>query len=280
MSNILEGFTKNKDYLVCIDSDGCAMDTMDIKHIRCFGPCMIEEWGLAPWEGRILMRWNEVNLYSMTRGINRFKALELVLKEVDNSFKIIEGLEDLSQWVHSSRELSNGSLKASIEANGSMILKKALRWSETVNRRVDELLEEEKKPFKGVREAIEAICQRADVAIVSSANQEAILEEWKNHGLLKYTDIVLSQNAGSKASCIGQLLEKGYERERVLMVGDAPGDREAAAVNGVFYFPILVKKEEESWDRLLKEGFRRFAEGSFGGEYQEELLDEFERNLS
>ena len=25
------GFQKKKDHLVCIDSDGCAMDTMDIK---------------------------------------------------------------------------------------------------------------------------------------------------------------------------------------------------------------------------------------------------------
>lgn len=33
-----EGFAKTKDFLICIDSDGCAMDTMDIKHFRCFGP--------------------------------------------------------------------------------------------------------------------------------------------------------------------------------------------------------------------------------------------------
>ena len=35
-------FQKQKDFLVCVDSDGCAMDTMDIKHFRCFGPCMVE----------------------------------------------------------------------------------------------------------------------------------------------------------------------------------------------------------------------------------------------
>ena len=43
--NPFSGFERKKDYLVCIDSDGCAMDTMDIKHHRCFGPCMVEEWG-------------------------------------------------------------------------------------------------------------------------------------------------------------------------------------------------------------------------------------------
>ena len=68
-----ETFKRKHDFLVCVDSDGCAMDTMDIKHIRCFGPCMVAEWGLSEWEEPILARWNDINLYSMTRGINRFK---------------------------------------------------------------------------------------------------------------------------------------------------------------------------------------------------------------
>ena len=47
MSNKFGEYTKRSDFLVCVDSDGCAMDTMDIKHIRCFGPCMVAEWGLV-----------------------------------------------------------------------------------------------------------------------------------------------------------------------------------------------------------------------------------------
>ena len=46
MGSRLEEFKRGSDYLICIDSDGCAMDTMDIKHYRCFGPCMVAEWGL------------------------------------------------------------------------------------------------------------------------------------------------------------------------------------------------------------------------------------------
>ena len=45
----LEDFRRSKGFAVCVDSDGCAMDTMNIKHIRCFGPCMVEEWGLEAW---------------------------------------------------------------------------------------------------------------------------------------------------------------------------------------------------------------------------------------
>ena len=43
MANNLSDYQKKKDFLVCVDSDGCAMDTMDIKRIRCFGHCMVAE---------------------------------------------------------------------------------------------------------------------------------------------------------------------------------------------------------------------------------------------
>ena len=46
MVNVFETFERKHDFLVCVDSDGCAMDTMNCKHIQCFGPCMVSEWGL------------------------------------------------------------------------------------------------------------------------------------------------------------------------------------------------------------------------------------------
>ena len=64
MDNIFSNYKKTKEYLVCVDSDGCAIDSMDIKHIRCFGPCMVEEWDLKQWEEAILTRWNDINLYT------------------------------------------------------------------------------------------------------------------------------------------------------------------------------------------------------------------------
>ena len=57
MSNFLDNFIKKKDFLICIDSDGCAIDTMDIKHIKCFGPCMVTEWNLErEWKDDISER--------------------------------------------------------------------------------------------------------------------------------------------------------------------------------------------------------------------------------
>ena len=86
MRTNLNEFQKQKELLICIDSDGCAMDTMDIKHIRCFGPCMVEEWGLSAWEAPILDRWNAINLYTMTRGINRFQGLAKALTEIEDCY--------------------------------------------------------------------------------------------------------------------------------------------------------------------------------------------------
>lgn len=279
MGNIFDTFKKTRDYLVCIDSDGCAMDTMNIKHFRCFGPCMIREWNLEQWEKPIQNRWNDINLFTMTRGINRFKALEAALKEIDQNYIRIDGIDELSEWVGNAKELSNQNLKNEIEKNPSSMLKKALAWSETVNVEIGSLPDEEKQPFEGVKESLEAIHKVADIAIVSSANQQAIVEEWEKHGLLEYTDILLSQNAGSKAFCIGKLLEFGYDTKKVLMVGDAPGDRDAAQKNGVLYYPILVKREKESWEHILAEALDKFLDNTYDGEYQQDMLKRFEENL-
>ncbi|MCD8154097.1 MAG: HAD family hydrolase [Clostridiales bacterium] len=284
MADHFAEFTKHRDYLVCVDSDGCAMDTMDIKHIRCFGPCMVDEWDLGPWREEILDRWNEINLYTMTRGINRFKGLSMALGEIREKYCEIEALETLTEWVDQSPELSNDALEKAIEEAGGeekapVSLRKALSWSEAVNRSITLLPQEEKRPFEGVSRALARAHQRADVAIVSSANLGAVLEEWDLYGLLEHTDIVLAQDAGSKAHCIGELLKKGYAPDHVLMCGDAPGDLDAAQKNGVFYYPILVRHEAESWDEFVREGFEHLKEGTYGGAYQEERIEAFRKNL-
>lgn len=278
MSN-LSGYIKKKEFLVCVDSDGCAMDTMDIKHIRCFGPCMVEEWGLKQWKTEILDRWNEINLYTMTRGINRYKGLSMALQEIDQKYRPIEDLDTLAEWVKNSPELSNGALQSAIDQKDSISLKKALSWSKAVNASINQLPEEEKRPFEGVKEALALAHEKADVAIVSSANPDAVLEEWERFGLLEYTDIVLAQDAGSKAYCIGELLKAGYEKDHVLMCGDAPGDLKAAEQNGVFYYPILVRREKESWDEFRESALGKLLEGSYEGDYQQEKINAFVENL-
>lgn len=275
----LAEFEKKKEFLICVDSDGCAMDTMDIKHIRCFGPCMVEEWNLHDWETPILTRWNDINLYTMTRGINRFKGLAKMLREVHEEYIEIEDVNVLEKWVEESDELSNAALKRAIEKSGSICLKKALSWSESVNESITKLPFDVKKPFEGVKEALAYANQYADIAIVSSANLQAVLEEWELYGLLDHVDLVLAQDTGSKAYCIQELVKKGYEKDKVLMTGDAPGDYDAAKKNGVFYYPILVRHEKESWTEFQGTAVSKLLEGSYGGEYQEAKLQAFLNNL-
>lgn len=279
MSIDLKAFQKKKDFLFCVDSDGCAMDTMDIKHIRCFGPCMVEEWELEVWQEAILARWNEINLYTMTRGINRFKGLVMALKEIDEEYCCIEGIKELEAWVESSTELSNPALERAIAEKDSMILKKALSWSKKVNAGINELLPEEKLPFEGVKEALEYAHRYGDVAIVSSANRQAVVEEWELYHLLEHVDIILAQDVGSKAYCIQELLKKGYDKKQVLMVGDAPGDKDAAKKNDVYYYPILVRHEKDSWEEFGDTAVAKLIDGSYGGAYQEEKEAQFFENL-
>lgn len=277
---VFDNYNRKKDYLVCVDSDGCAMDTMDCKHIHCFGPCMIAEWGLEEWQEEILKQWNLVNLYTMTRGINRFLALGKVLAYVSGTYKKIPEVEHLEAWTASAPELSNGAIKAAYEQTGQEIFQKAFAWSEAVNRAITKLPEELKKPFDGVKAGLEAAHSCADVAIVSSANVEAVKEEWEKFGMMGSVDICLTQSEGSKAYCIGQMIKKGYASDHVLMVGDAPGDHAAAQKNEVFYYPILVKKEAQSWQRFVDEALPKFIEGSYAGDYQEQLIRDFLDNLS
>ena len=54
----------------------------------------------------------------------------------------------------------------------------------------------------------------------------------------------------------------GYDKDKVMMTGDAPGDLDAAEKNGVFYYPILVRHEAESWERI-EEAAKHLTEGTY-----------------
>jgi len=265
-----------------VDSDGCVMDTMNCKHFHCFGPCMVTEWGLEEWKDEILDRWNVINLFSMTRGINRFKGLAMALKEIDGKYTKITGVDALVHWADTAPALSNdGVAKAAAEAtdpDAKLVLEKALSWSKAVNAAIVELPEELKVPYNGAKEGLAAAHAFADVAMVSSANRDAVEEEWGKFGLLEHTDIVLAQDVGSKAACIMEMMRFGYDPEKVVMIGDAPGDCDAAEKNCVYYYPILVNHEKESWDEAIAVGFGKLQSGEYAA-YEVQKKKEFLANL-
>lgn len=256
MSQTLSEFTKKKNFLLCVDSDGCAMDTMNVKHVKCFGPCFVEEWQIEEPE-KVLKRWNEINLYSLTRGINRFKGLAQLLCEL---YPNNPEYAKFKAWTEKAEELSERSLEWKIKEGGGEVFEKALAWSRATNRAIDALSSEEKSAFDGVYAALKRAKEDFDIAVVSSANLAAVMDEWRRCGLIDLADCIATQKDGSKSFCISQLVGKGYKRENVVMVGDAVGDLHAAEENGVSFFPILVNREIESW-RNINDCLAQFLRG-------------------
>src|SRR2546421_2020711 len=62
-------------FLVGIDSDGCAFDTMELKHKECFIPAFVHHYHLQGVSKYAREAAEFVNLYSKSRGCNRFHAL-------------------------------------------------------------------------------------------------------------------------------------------------------------------------------------------------------------
>lgn len=265
-------------FLVCVDSDGCAMDTMNKKHLECFGPQWVAVFGLRERAEEAMSLWLSINLYSHTRGINRFAGLAMACREMVRRGAQIEDLAALEAWVAETNELSEPALREYVHTHPSPCLERTLKWTVLVNNAIAALPKDD-QPFPHVFDGLAQISRYADVIGVSSANAAAVNAEWERHGLRQYTRQLCCQEAGTKAQVIRRLLSCGYPLAETLMVGDAFGDREAAEQNGVHFFPILVGREGESWKRLTDEIFPLLVRGRFDEALQKELNDEMEQIL-
>ncbi len=49
--------------------------------------------------------------------------------------------------------------------------------------------------------------------------------------------------------------------------------------NGVFFYPILVRHEEESWSRFKDEALKKFASDNYA-EYSAHMIEKFKKNLA
>jgi len=269
-------------YLVGIDSDGCAFDTMELKHKECFIPNIINHYELQGISKYAREAAEFVNLYSKSRGVNRFPALVETLQwlqrrpEVKARNVTIEIPQSLAEWIKRETKLGNPALEAEVNRTGDPELAKALRWSKAVNEAIAGMVRGV-PPFPFVREGLEKLGGEADILVVSATPQEALDREWEEHDLAKYVAAICGQEMGTKKQSLATASQ--YGPDCALMVGDALGDYHAAVANHTLFFPINPGAEEASWERLFEEGIERFLSGTFGGAYQKELLDEFESYL-
>ena len=262
-----------KKFLVCIDSDGCAFDTMEIKHKECFCPAYINYFGLQPVSKYARDAWDFANLYSSYRGIHRLLSLLKSLEVLAERKEVIERgftppeMKDLRAYIEAGGALSNSGLEAYLaEHPESEEIRNTIAWSVNVNDRVAEMVHGV-PPFPHVRESLEELSKYADIVIVSATQQLALEREWSENKLIHLIHAVKGQESGNKKEIIASL--KGdYEPDHVLMIGDAPGDMKAAHDNGALFYPICPDKEAESWANFGA-SMQAFLNGTYRGEMED-----------
>ena len=251
---------------VALDSDGCVVDTMAAKQHGFLQPMMIEALGLRGEAAGLYRACADyVNLYSVTRGISRFKAI-LLNFETYNAHPRVRALglpplptADLRAFVQSGLPLGNPGLDRWLADHPSEDLALIRRWSHAVN---DAIVSSGTvfPAYEGARAALRLMHGRSETGIVSQSPEAVLREDWGRQGLLGYVSRVAGQEAGLK-------------------VKHAPGDLEAARAFGCRFFPILPGSEEASWKTFADAVYPAFAEGAYTPEAEAAHTEAFLRLL-
>jgi phosphoglycolate phosphatase-like HAD superfamily hydrolase len=279
----LRDFQPKSKFFIGIDSDGCVFDTMEIKHKECFAPMFIKHFHLQSASKYARQVWEFVNLYSQSRGCNRFHAVTASLRllkrrpEVLARRTAIFDPKPIEQWTARESKLSESTLAAEIKA-GRAELAPILDWSKAVNAAIADIVEGV-PPFPLVRECLEKMTARADVMVISQTPGEALRREWAEHGIDGHVRLIAGQEMGSKTEHLKLAAAGKYPPENILMIGDAPGDYKAAKANHALFFPIVPNAEEASWKELFEGGLDFFFDGKFAGDYERRMFAEFDASL-
>ncbi len=279
-AQVLRDFQPKHDFFIGIDSDGCVFDSMEIKHKECFTPMFVKHHNLQAVSKYAREVWDFVNLYSKTRGANRFPALTRALNllrdrpEVQARNVNVPSYPALDEWMERETKLGNATLAAEVEG-GNEGLAHIKVWSDGVNEQVADIVHGV-PPFPLLRQTLEKALGQADMMVISQTPCDALEREWAEHDISKFVEIIAGQEMGTKTEHLKFAAVDNYAAEKILMIGDAPGDHKAAKTNGVLFFPILPGREEDSWERLHGEALDRFFAGTYAGEYEEELFAEFD----
>jgi len=269
-----------RPFFVGIDSDGCAFDSMEIKHKECFCPNTIKWWDLQSVSKYAREAAEFVNLYSKWRGINRWPALTMVFDLLQERAEVkargarITEAKRVREFMASGKPLSDAGLKAYMAEHPDPELDKALGWSKAVNASVADMVHGV-PPFPYMRESLQSLQSQADVVVVSATPTEALVREWEEHDIAKYVRVIAGQEMGSKKEHLQYAAKGRYPKDHVLMIGDAEGDLKAARPNDALFFPVNPGHEEASWELFFNEAIERFFAGTYAGDYEKQLVDKF-----
>ena len=282
--SVLTNHKPTKDFFIAIDSDGCAFDTMEIKHKECFIPNIVNHWELQAVSKYARAAAEFVNLYSKWRGINRFPALTMVFDLLSEWVKVQErgvkmpDVPNLRRWIETESKLGNPALQAYCDNHDEPDMHLARKWSQAVNASVADIVRGV-PPFPHVRESLEKGREIADILVCSATPGEALVREWAEHGVDVYPFAIAGQELGKKSEHIAMAAGGKYDPSHMLMIGDAEGDLKAAKANGALFFPINPGNEEASWKRFHDEAMDKFVAGDYAGAYEASLIAEFKTYL-
>jgi len=273
------------DFFIGIDSDGCAFDTMEIKHKECFIPNTIKYWGLQPVSKYAREAAEFVNLYSKWRGINRWPALVMVFDLLRDRPEVLERnfvppeAPDVRKFIAAEEfPKSNDGLRAYMKEHNSPELETALAWTVAVNDTVADMVHGV-PPYPHVRESLAYLVDKADMIVVSSTPVRALTSEWHEHDIAQYVRVIAGQEMGKKALHLKLAADDKYPKDHILMIGDAPGDMKAAKANDALFYPINPGNEAQSWLRFYEEAMGKFLAEEYAGDYEAELIAEFDAVL-
>ncbi len=280
----LRDLIPSHDYFIGIDSDGCVFDSMEVKQKQFFIPNALKHFGLWPIEEPLRKTWEFVNLYSLYRGGNRFVSLVKVFELLNENPDVrvsgcyLPDMTSLKKWIATETRLGNSTLRKYFGSNYSPDLEKVVLWSEAINEEIALHLRNI-PPFPNALRGIERAHGYADLVIVSQTPLEALVREWEENDLRKYVKLIAAQEHGTKSEHLAYAAKSKYKDSKVLMIGDAKGDLDAAEANGILFFPVIPGREDKSWDVFNNVALDRFLNNTYCGKFEDDLKKEFLKAL-
>jgi phosphoglycolate phosphatase-like HAD superfamily hydrolase len=183
----------------------------------------------------------------------------------------------LDEWLARETKLGNATLAAEVK-NGNTALSQVKEWSDAVNRAVEDIVHGV-PPFPLFCESLHKLSARADAMVISQTPTDALEREWLEHKIRSGVKIIAGQELGTKTEHLRFAAAGKYAPEKILMIGDAPGDFKAAKANIALFYPIVPGDEEASWERFHNEALDRFFAGTYAGAYETDLVKKFDASL-
>lgn len=283
----LRNHQPQNEYFVGIDSDGTVFDSMEIKHKDCFIGSLIRVFELALITHEVHVVWNYVNIHSINRGTNRFKALLLTfnyLREINRVQELgiyIPKLQVLKNWVDTSASLSNDALIKLIDSvpqEEESDLKIVLKWSEEVNRVVKTTVFN-LPPMPGAIMAMKNLKIHADLFVISNTPTDTLYREWNDNNIMSNIILIGGQETGTKTEMLKCVAKNKYAQDKILIIGDSPGDLSAAKNINALFFPIMPSSEMQSWNNFHQEYCNDFINGNYAPDKEAKLIEEFQSSL-